>query len=195
MRMLEQRKAAYMGDYSFVAQLAHSSEMRDPSNAVPADEIRLILEKCQPEVLYLHNPADKHPTHIAVLKACLDAIRQLPKDQRPSIVYGCEVWRDLDWVLDDEKVALDCSLYPNLASSLVGIFDSQISGGKRYDLATTGRRLANATYYDPHSVDDISAITWALDMSLLCEDDDLSLHDYTMKFVNNFSDSVSGLLK
>jgi hypothetical protein len=57
-------------------------------------------------------------------------------------VLGCEVWRDLDWLLDSDKVALDSSAKPELAAALLKVFDSQISGGKRYDLATLGRRAA-----------------------------------------------------
>ncbi len=61
-------------------------------------------------------------------------------------MYGCEVWRDLDWLNDDEKVLLDCSQHQNIARALSSVFDSQIIGGKRYDLAVEGRRAANATF-------------------------------------------------
>ena len=50
-------------------------------------------------------------------------------------------------MLDEEKVSLDVSAYPSLAEALVGVFDSQISGGKRYDLATRGAaRLTRRTF-------------------------------------------------
>jgi hypothetical protein len=61
-------------------------------------------------------------------------------------VLGCEVWRNLDWLLDEDKQGLPVDDRPNLAAALSGVFDSQISGGKRYDLAVQGRRLANATF-------------------------------------------------
>ena len=37
----------------------------------------------------------------------------------------------------------------NIADALCGVFDSQISGGKRYDSRIRGRQLANATFHDP----------------------------------------------
>ena len=54
---------------------------------------------------------------------------------------------------DARKVVLDLSGRENLLSSLLGVYDSQISGGKRYDLATIGRYRSNATYLESHSVD------------------------------------------
>ena len=56
-------------------------------------------------------------------------------------MLGCEVWRDLDWMMDVDKVAFDCSAHENLQAALLAVFDSQISGGKRYDLASLAREL------------------------------------------------------
>jgi LmbE family N-acetylglucosaminyl deacetylase len=86
----------------------------------------------------LHNPADKHDTHIAVLQRRLEALRGLPAARRPRRVLGVEVWRDLDWLDDGVKVALDAGRRPELALELVRAFDSQVTGGKRYDLASPG---------------------------------------------------------
>ena len=85
------------------------------------------------------------------------ALRMVRNETRPSKVYGCEVWRDLDWLPDAEKQALGVSERSNIAAALVGVFDSQVSGGKRYDLATAGRRLAHATYFASHGTDEESA--------------------------------------
>ena len=63
------------------------------------------------------------------------------------------MWRDLDWLMDADKVVFDVSAHENLQAALLGVFDSQICGGKRYDLATMGRRRANATYFASHGVD------------------------------------------
>ncbi|MEI9866262.1 MAG: hypothetical protein WDN00_17245 [Limisphaerales bacterium] len=59
-------------------------------------------------------------------------------------MIGCEVWRNLDWLGDNEKFLMDVSGHDKLAARLNGVFASQIAGGKRYDLATLGRRSANA---------------------------------------------------
>src|SRR3954466_992095 len=130
----EQRKAAALGKYNLQLQLAHSSaDVKMPGHEGVSSDLNAIFSACAPEVVYLHNPADKHDTHVAVLARCLEALRKLPAERRPHRVLGCEVWRDLDWLVDSDKVALDASGRPELAPALLKIFDSQISGGKRYD--------------------------------------------------------------
>src|SRR5690606_19389689 len=120
----------------------------------------------------------KHDTHLAVLLRCLEALRSLPREQRPSRVLGCEVWRDLDWLVDSDKVALDSGRHPELATQLLAVFDSQVSGGKRYDLAAIGRRQANATFHTSHATDRMAGITWAVDLTPLLEQPTLSLQAF-----------------
>ena len=190
-RAAEQNKAAYVGDYAAQFQLDYSSsEVKDTANHAATEDLSQILEKAGANTVYLHNPADKHDTHIAVLAKSLAALRRLPDELKPEKVYGCEVWRDLDWMLDNDKAVLDCSLYENMAQSLVSLYDSQISGGKRYDLATAGRRLANATYFDSHSSDDATALTWAMDLTPLVRDASLSVKDYTLAYIDRFREDV-----
>ncbi len=165
-RREEQRAAARLGGYSIQLQLAHpSADVKRPGHPGVAADLRAIFSGCRPAVVYLHNPADKHDTHVAVLLRCLEAIRALPEASRPARVLGCEVWRDLDWVPDQEKVALDSGRHPELARQLLAVFDSQISGGKRYDLAAIGRRSANATFHTSHATDVAAGITWAIDLT------------------------------
>ena len=191
-RAAEQNKAAFVGDYAAQFQLDYSSsEVKDTSNDAATEDLLQILEKASAKTIYLHNPADKHDTHIAVLAKSLAALRRLPKELMPDKVYGCEVWRDLDWMLDGDKAVLDCSLYENMAQSLVALYDSQISGGKRYDLATAGRRLANATYFDSHSSDDSTALTWSMDLTPLVLDASLSVKDYTLAYIDRFKADVA----
>lgn len=192
-RVQEQRTAAVIGQYSFIAQLGHpSSAVKKGANrtSVTAD-IKTLLEATRPDVVYTHNPADKHATHIGVFYATLEAIRALPVESRPKQLLGCEVWRSLDWLDDADKVILPLSAHPNLAAALNGVFDSQITGGKRYDLAVEGRRLANATFFDSHSIDAHDRIAYALDLTPLVEDDSLDPVDYTLGFVDKLRHSVS----
>ena len=56
---------------------------------------------------------------------------------------------------------LNVESHENLAAALLGVFDSQICGGKRYDLATMGRRRAHATYFASHGVDESTSLTFA----------------------------------
>jgi len=190
-RKEEQRKAAYLGEFGALAMLDHTSaDTKDPKNEIIVDELFELLKSAKPEVLYTHNLADKHDTHIGVTTKVIKALRRLPVHDRPKYVYGCEVWRNLDWMLDSEKVVFDVSGHPNLASALVEVFDSQIAGGKRYDLATMGRRLANATYYTSHQVDQSNALIYAMDLTPLIVDDQLDITSYVTEYIDRFKDDV-----
>jgi hypothetical protein len=105
-------------------------------------------------------------------------------------VLGCEVWRDLDWLPDAEKVALDSGRHPELALELLKAFDSQITGGKRYDLATLGRRAANATFHTSHATDQVAGITWAVDLTPLTLDPAPTLEDFTTGLVDRLRADV-----
>jgi LmbE family N-acetylglucosaminyl deacetylase len=194
-RREEQRQAAILGRYGAMIQLDHpSSVVKNPANPALQADLVQILQAAKPEIVYTHNPADKHATHIGIVIPALLALRELPPEQRPQKVYGCEVWRDLDWLPDEDKVALDVSGRENMAAALVGLFDSQIAGGKRYDLATVGRRHANATYFGSHAVDKATQVTFAMDLTPLIQDDAPDIVDYVMDFVDKFRDDVRGNL-
>ncbi|HVS51783.1 MAG TPA: PIG-L family deacetylase [Opitutaceae bacterium] len=194
-RRAEQRRAAEIGKYNLQLQLAHpSADVKTPRHAAVRADLAAIFGGCAPEVIFLHQPADKHPTHVAVFLRCLEALRALPRERRPRVVLGCEVWRGLDWLADEDKVALDASARPELAAELLRVFDSQIAGGKRYDLATLGRRAANATFHTSHATDRATAITWAMDLAPLVADESLSPLDFVRKHVDRLrSDVVSRL--
>lgn len=190
-RRKEQEQAAVVGEYAAMVQLDHpSSQVRDPANAGLADDLAAILRATRPEVVYTHNFADKHATHIAVAANLLKAIRSLPAGERPERVLGCEVWRDLDWMPDAEKTVLDVSGRPNLAAAIGGLFDSQIAGGKRYDLAVQGRRLANATFFESHAVDAAGQLWFAMDLTPLAHDDSLNPVEFTTGFIRRFEEQV-----
>lgn len=187
----EQRLAARMGGYAIQFQLSHpSASVKTPGHAGVAADLEGIFRGCRPEVVYLHNPADKHDTHVAVFLRCIEALRSLPPECRPSQVIGCEVWRDLDWLVDADKVALNSGMHPELAVKLLKVFDSQVSGGKRYDLATIGRRAAHATFHTSHCTDVSQGITWAVDLTLLVENPALSIVDFTRTLIDRFRRDV-----
>jgi len=195
-RIREQEAAAVIGQYSFIAQLGFGSAVvRDARETAVRDDLRRILEAARPEVVYLHNLADKHDTHVGCALRCIEAMRQLPKAERPKMVYGCEVWRDLDWLVDSEKTAMPISARPELARALNEVFATQIAGGKRYDLAVLGRRTANATFSDAHSTDQESAMQWAMDLTPLIHDDSLDPVDYTIGFIDRLKSDVSARLR
>ena len=175
-RLVEQRTAAQIGDYGCQLQLGFSSsEVKDPANPGPVADLEEVLRLARPEVVYLHNPADKHDTHVACCLRALAALRRLRAEGWPAAVWGCEVWRSLDWVPDEEKVVLTVDVSPNLEAALSGVFDSQIAGGKRYDLAVAGRRLANATFFESHAVDRHGRVSFAMDLTPLVADPTLDV--------------------
>ena len=72
---------------------------------------------------------------------------------------------------------------------LSAVFDSQIAGGKRYDLAAEGRRLANATFSASHACDTYSALNYAMDLTPLM-DEKIDIADYIAGFVDRFKAKV-----
>ena len=195
-RREEQRKAAVIGEYAAMCQLDYPSRMiKDRGQTGPVEDLHAILEAARPQVLYLHNPADKHATHVAVLARSLAAVRRLPREARPAKIYGCEVWRDLGWLADGKKVALPVGDRTNLQAALNGVFDSQISGGKRYDLAVMGRRLAHATFHESHATDKETGLVFAVDLTPLAEDGAPSLEDFTLSLVDEFAGEVRGAIR
>jgi LmbE family N-acetylglucosaminyl deacetylase len=190
-RRQEQRLAAVIGQFGAMFQLDHpSSAVKSASDTALRRDLREILAAAKPEVVYTHNLADKHDTHIGVVVAAIEAIREMPRPERPSKVWGCEIWRNLDWMLDSEKIIMDVSGRDNLAAALSGVFDSQISGGKRYDLATLGRRAANATFFESHSTDKSSQVIFGIDLTPLAADETLDIGDYACGFIQRFEQDV-----
>jgi len=192
----EQRAAAVLGNYNLQLQLAHpSSDVKQAGHAGVTADLAAIFGGCRPEVVYLHQPADKHDTHVACFLRCIEALRALPRDRRPARVLGVEGWRDLDWLADNEKVAMDASANPDLAAKLVGVFESQIAGGKRYDLAAMGRRLANATFFNSHATDQTNAISLAMDLTPLVRDDTLGVREFALGHIDRLRADVAGRIE
>lgn len=191
-RKLEQKKAAYVGEYGSLALLDYSSSsVRDPGNRDVVEEFKVLISMARPKVVYTHNLADKHDTHIGVVVKLIQALRELPAEMQPEKLYGCEVWRNLDWMNDSEKVMFDVSGHSNLAAALLEVFDSQVCGGKRYDLATVGRRLDHATYSESHGVDTAQALSYAMDLTPLIKDKEMSIKDYIKGFIDRFAADVA----
>lgn len=191
-RRKEQKKAAMIGQYVAQVLLDYpSAAVKDSSNKALVEDIGLLLHAAKPKVVYTHNLADKHDTHVAVALRVIEATRSQPAAERPQRLYGCEVWRGLDWMMDADKVVFDCSAHENLQVALLGVFDSQICGGKRYDLATMGRRRANATYYASHSTDTATGMSFAMDLTALIDDPSRTAAAYVQEFIDRFARDVA----
>jgi LmbE family N-acetylglucosaminyl deacetylase len=188
-RRKEQKKAAVVGEYAALALLDYPSSVVKNGKS-PVKDLELLLKTARPRIVYTHNLADKHDTHVAVALRAIEAIRNLPVAERPEHLYGCEVWRDLDWMMDVDKVPFDVSAHENLQAALLGVFDSQICGGKRYDLAAAGRRRANATYYASHDTDVATGMTFAMDLTPLIRDPGKNVQTYVEQFLDRFAQEV-----
>jgi LmbE family N-acetylglucosaminyl deacetylase len=194
-RITEQKKAALIGEYSALVLLDFpSATIKDRSMPEPSEDLAMILKAARPKSVYTHNLADKHDTHVATALRLIASIRSLPENIRPQKLFGCEVWRDLDWMVDDDKVAFDLSSHENLQSALLGVYDSQISGGKRYDLATLGRRRANATYYESHGIDVSSGLSYAMDLTPLISFPEKGINDFVQEHIQHFAQDVADRL-
>jgi LmbE family N-acetylglucosaminyl deacetylase len=194
-RHKEQNNAAVIGQYAAMIQLDYSSSVtKSATDTSLKNDLMDILATARPKVVYTHNLADKHDTHVGVAIAALQAMRGLPRELRPKRVIGCEVWRDLDWLNDPDKVLMDVSGHDNLAAALNGVFDSQIVGGKRYDLATLGRRAANATFFESHTTDKANQLIFGMDLTPVVADETRDITAFVSTHMDTFAADVKARL-
>jgi Uncharacterized proteins, LmbE homologs len=191
-RFKEQRKAAVVGEFAAQVMLDFPSKViKDASRSEPVEDIMALIRAMKPQIVYTHNLADKHDTHVGVTLRVIGALRRLDQAERPARLMGCEVWRALDWMVDVDKVQMNVSDHENLQVALLGVFDSQIAGGKRYDLASMGRRRANATYFESHGVDATTGLSYAMDMSPLMSDATKEPVVFAQDFIQRFAQDVN----
>jgi LmbE family N-acetylglucosaminyl deacetylase len=191
-RALEQKKASYVGEYSVLFMLNNSSfKTKESDNKEIIDDIKEILIHTTPKVLYTHSLFDKHETHVATTIKVIQALRSLPSAHRPRKVYGCEVWGSLDWLVDEHKIVFDLRNHGNLLSSLVSLYDSQINDGKEYDTAIIGRRKANAIFHNTQDIREATSAAFAMDLSVLVQDEHIDIKEYAIKYIKEFKNDVS----
>ena len=194
-RRREQNTAATIGQYGVMIQLDYPSRaVKNPADPALKNDLKKILAATRPEVVYTHNLAEKHDTHLGVVVAALQAMRELPRAQRPKKVIGCEIWRSLDWLPDTDKVVMDVSGHDHLAAALNGVFDSQIAGGKRYDLATLGRRAGNATFFESHATDAANQLIFGMNLTSLVADETKDIAEFIGDYIAKFSNDVQAKL-
>lgn len=190
-RHREQREAASIGAYSVMAQLGHTSvAVRDSEfRGQLVDELADLLERSRPVNVYTHDLADRHPTHVAVALATIDAIRRLDPAVRPGRVVGCEGWRGLAWMSEQEKIRMSLDTKSDLPRRLVQAHSSQLAT-KAYDSAFQGRRRANATLHDIHSPDETDEVMVAMELTPLVRNDDLDPVEFVRAAIDRFGREV-----
>ncbi|OGS35134.1 MAG: GlcNAc-PI de-N-acetylase [Elusimicrobia bacterium RIFOXYC2_FULL_34_12] len=190
-RKKEQKNAAILGKYGSVIFLDYASyDVKDTKNKNPTKDIQELLELAKADIIYTHNLADKHDTHVAVALRTIRATRKLPINIKPKNVYGCEIWGGLDWLCDDNKVIFDVSKNEVLAMKILSVFKSQTESGKKYDSATIGRRKANSTFLSFNKTDKVDSLIYAMDLTPLIKNKQLNIKEYILKYINKFKDNI-----
>jgi len=165
-RRAEQKRAAELGKYGALVLLDHSSgAVKDLGQAAIVEDLVTVLRAAPANVVYTHNLADAHDTHVAVALAVIAACRTLGDAERPRRVIGCEVWRDLDWLSGEAKIAMPLGGREDLEGALIREFGSQLERRKRFDVGALGRRRANATFSDILRADDHEGVVWGMDLT------------------------------
>jgi len=195
-RKQEQISAAQLGQFSMISQLGYQSSALIGGFSEPLIKVLSeILHDAQPEIVYLHNPVDRHATHVAVCLHAIEALRRIGKNHLPQEIYGVEVWRSLDWVAPEQRLILDVSGANDLQQLLLGTYKSQIEGGKRYDTAIRARNVANATFASEREVDSIQQGSYVLDLMPLVRDEQLTVSAYVSSLVDGMKLEIQANLQ
>ena len=115
------------------------------------------------------------------------ALRAVRDETRPEKVYGCEVWRDLDWLPDDEKAgagsfgAVEYRGGAGRGLRFAGQRRQAVRSGDRraagWRMPRTSRRTARI---------EESALNFAMDLTPLVDDPELPIADYVLGFIDRF---------
>jgi LmbE family N-acetylglucosaminyl deacetylase len=170
-RRAEQRRAAEIGEYGALVQLGlPSAAVRGEGWPALVDALAGLLATARADELLTHSPADRHPTHVAVVAAAVAAARRLEASERPRRVLGGEVWGGLDWLPRDARVERDASGFLALGRRTLAAHRSQLRV-TAYDRAAQGRRVANATFADPLAPGGPRALELMIDLTPAIADD------------------------
>lgn len=188
LRRAEQREAATRGDYAVAIQLDHASAAAKSQDEALLADLRTVLARTRPRVVYTHNPMDRHATHVAVCAAVVAAVRALPAASRPAQLLGCEVWGGLEW-LGDDAVALPIADEAGWRAA-IACHDSQIAGGRPYPEGSVGRSRANAVFSESHATGGDGAVWLAVDLTPLTRDGAPSLDAFVGEHVARFEERL-----
>lgn len=189
LRREEQRTAATAGSYAAMLQLDHPSDAIKAGGDANLDrDLRAILAASRPAAVYTHNPLDAHATHIGVCLATLAAIRKLPAAERPHKVWGCEVWRSLDWTAEDATL-LRLERVDDWKRAMA-LHDSQIEGGRAFPDGAAGRAAGNAVFCGSHRDADNTPAWLALDLTPLVTKNGPDLETFVFDHLERFAERI-----
>ena len=171
-----------------------SKAIKDPKDERCIEDLRLMFTEMSPQFVYTHNLTDKHDTHVATALRVIEALRRIPATDRPKKLFGCEVWRSLDWLLDSIRSPSTSARTKIYRRHCWVYMTSQIWWWKRYDLASMGRRKANATYFETHGLDTATGLAFGMDLTHLIEDDKKPINNFVQEYISRFAQAVADSL-
>lgn len=187
----EQRKAAELGRYNSVYFMNYKAEeARDQENEDIVAEYIEIIKELKPRIVYTHSLLDRDPTHVCVAVKVINALRKLRKGDQPKVVYGCEMWRDLDWIDKDKIVSFDISKNIRLQRQLISVFKSQIIN-RDYINAAIGRRYVNAAFSRDDKKKEAKLTARAINMTTLLRRKELPIKRYAMSFIDDLYSEIN----
>ncbi len=189
-RNAEQIRASEIGEYAGLSMLKHTSkDLEEANNPIIIKELAAKIKEIHPDIIYTHNIFDKRKSHQNVCQCVIAAIKSLPEEDRPKLLYGCEAIRSLDWLSDKYKVVFDLSDNKELQSRLIGVYDSRVEGLRNYTKAVMGRKMANALFNN-ESNDEDKLVWYGINLTPIIAKD-IATKDYCIKII---SDSTKELL-
>ena len=192
-RREEQCQAADIGGYSGIVQLMYDSrEVKDLADTRLERDLQAILDAVRPDRVFLHNPCDRHDTHVAVCLRSIRALRAVTASTgwMPEAVLGCEVWRSLDWVVHHDRVHVRLHDEGMLSDHLIHAYKSQYAQNTQYEMALRGRRIVNATHQEALSQGEAHQVEFAMDLLPLVRDPSLDVETFVRHILHHFEHDV-----
>ena len=195
-RFKEQKKAAIVGEYAAQVLLDYPSKaIKDGADRQPVEDLAALLQAARPQFVYTHNLADKHDTHVGVALKVIAAIRSLPEPSAPAEAVRLRgVARPgLDGRHRQSALRPEPARKP--AGGAAGRVRFADRGGKRYDLATMGRRRANATYFESHGTDTTLGLSFGMDLTPLITHPEQNVAAFVQEHIARFAQDVAARLE
>lgn len=192
-RRSEARAAAAIGGFDLTLLERESSDVRGAGFGDLVEELRTLVAGGDADVVLTHAPTDRHPTHVAVCAAVVEALRAVPTERRPARLFGREVWGSLDW-LGADAVRRDIGQLSDLLHRLLGAHQSQLAM-RPFDAAARGRAVANAVFFDPREPFEAGGELLALDLTPAIEDGGPSLRALVEMALQRHSARVDAALR
>ncbi len=190
LRTEEQKRAATFGKYEKVYFLQlPSSSLETEFEEISSKVASIFNENPTIQYAYAHSLFDRHKTHINASKIAIESIRQSKYKGKIKMLYGVELWRDLDWIPENEQILLDVSGSKDFAMDLLSFFPSQ-NQSKMYNKGFCGRVVANATFSNSHSNSLASEQIRAIDMTKLVFADKNAVRAFVDEQLGKFKQEI-----